>query len=132
MTLDSLRLACYRGTSGTMLAKGGHMKILEVGEHLIIDPRVCHGKLTFRGTRLPVQTVLTTLGKKRRSIDYVLKSWPHLKREAIEEAICLAAAAWAELLEDEVAEAIQELAASLKHGKRARRPYEPTYPGRTA
>jgi uncharacterized protein (DUF433 family) len=67
---------------------------MRLGEHLIVDPRVCHGKLTYKGTRLPVETVLTLLVKKGRSIDYIRKSWPHLKREAIEEAIRLAAVAW--------------------------------------
>jgi hypothetical protein len=29
-----------------------------VGEHLVVDPRVCHGEVTFRGTRVPVETIL--------------------------------------------------------------------------
>lgn len=108
------------------------MKALEIGKHLVVDAEVCHGKMTFKGTRLPVQTVLTLLGKKGRSVDYVLKSWPHLKREAIEEAVRLAAAAWPDLLQDEVADALQELAACLKQGKRTSTAYEPAHPGRTA
>src|SRR3977135_1530951 len=96
------------------------MKLLEIGEHLVVDQRVCHGKLTFKGTRLPVQTVLTLLTKNGRSIQYVQKSWPHLKKEAIDEAVRLAAAAWPELLEEEVAQAIQKLAASLKKGNGTR------------
>src|SRR5438552_3241244 len=32
---------------------------IAVGEFLIADPRICHGKLTFKGTRLPVHSVLT-------------------------------------------------------------------------
>jgi uncharacterized protein (DUF433 family) len=108
------------------------MKAIEVGEHLIADPRICHGKLTFRGTRVPVQTVLTLLLKKDRTIEYVLKSWPHLKREAIEEAVSLAAVAWPELFPDDVAGNIQKVNASFKRGKRAAPAYEPAHPGRTA
>src|SRR5882672_10458496 len=105
------------------------MKILEVGEHLIVDPRVCHGKLTFKGTRLPVQTVLSLLVRKGRSISYVQKSWPYLKKEAIEEAVRLAAVAWPDLLQDDAGKVIQALATSLKLGKRARAAYEPVHSG---
>ena len=31
-------------------SKAGHGKPTFVGEHLVVDPRVCHGELTFRGT----------------------------------------------------------------------------------
>ena len=67
------------------------MKPVRIGRYLIKDPAVCHGKLTFRGTRVPVETVLNRLGKGR-SIDQILKGWPELKRAAITEAIHLAAA----------------------------------------
>lgn len=87
------------------------MKALEVGKYLIVDPEVCHGKLTFKGTRLPVQTVLVFLGMKGRSLDYVLKSWPHLKREGVEEAVRLALARWPELLQDGVSETLTALVA---------------------
>ncbi len=108
------------------------MKTLEIGEHLLVDPRVCHGKMTFKGTRLPVQTVLTLLTKKGRSIQYVQKSWPHLKKEAIEEAVRLAATAWPELLEEETARALEKLLASMNKGNGSRFLYEPAHPGRTA
>jgi uncharacterized protein (DUF433 family) len=112
---------------------GGHfMGTIEIGRYLIVDPRVCHGKLTFKGTRLPVQTVLTLMAKKGRSMNYIRKSWPHLKREAIEEALHLAAASWPELLQQEVAESIQRLAASLKQDQRPSSANEPAHPRRTA
>ncbi len=105
------------------------MRNLEIGEHLVIDPRVCHGKMTFKGTRLPVETVLSLLTKKRRSLAYVLKSWPHLKRAAVEEAVQLAAAAWPELLEEEAGQGLKKLAATLKNGKRGGTTYEPVHSG---
>src|SRR5437773_11471866 len=60
-----------------------------VGKHLVVDPRVCHGELTFRGTRVPVATILSYLAKGY-SLAYLRKSWPEVSSEAIEEAVCLA------------------------------------------
>jgi uncharacterized protein (DUF433 family) len=62
------------------------MKRLEIGKYLVVDPIVCHGKLTFRGTRVPVSTVLTFLSMGD-SIGDILRNWPELSREAVEAAI---------------------------------------------
>jgi len=61
----------------------------EIGQHLVIDPEVCHGKMTFRGTRVWVEAVLQRI-EEGDSIDDVLRSWPELTREAVEEALHLA------------------------------------------
>jgi uncharacterized protein (DUF433 family) len=61
-----------------------------VGKYLVVDPCVCHGQLTFHGTRVPVATVLSCLAKGH-SLAYLRKSWPELSAEAIEEAVRLAA-----------------------------------------
>jgi uncharacterized protein (DUF433 family) len=71
------------------------MKRLEVGKYLVVDPRICFGKLTFKGTRVPVTTVLTFLAKGT-TIPEILADWPQVSREAVEEAVRLAAAALAE------------------------------------
>jgi uncharacterized protein (DUF433 family) len=63
-----------------------------VGRYLVVDPRVCHGKLTFSGTRVPVETVLRHVAKGK-SLESVLRDWPELNKEAVEEAIQLAASA---------------------------------------
>ncbi len=109
------------------------MKPLEVGQFLIADPRVCFGKLTFRGTRVPVKTVLYFLSTGR-SIDKILAGWPELRREAVEEAIRLAAIAWPELMQEQVAESIKELAATLnkRRSTRATATDEPTRTRRSA
>jgi uncharacterized protein (DUF433 family) len=65
------------------------MEPVEVGSYLVVDPRICHGQLTFKGTRVPVDTALLYLAKGR-TIDEILASWPQLTREAIAEAIRLA------------------------------------------
>lgn len=66
-----------------------------IGKHLVIDTRVCHGEMTFRGTRVPVETVLLYLAKGH-SVAYIRKSWPEVKPEAIEEALSLATESFVE------------------------------------
>src|SRR5207302_8821857 len=68
------------------------MKPREVGQYLIADPGVCFGKVTFKGTRVPVKTVLNFMAMGW-TIDRILEDWPQLKREAIMEALELAAVA---------------------------------------
>ncbi len=65
------------------------MKSRAVGKYLIVDPKICFGKLTFKGTRVPVSTVLTWLAKGK-TIASMLRDWPYLSREAIVEAITVA------------------------------------------
>lgn len=64
------------------------MRKVEAGNYLIVDPGVCHGQMTFRGTRVPVDTVLTFLAKGY-PVDQPPRSWPELARPAVEEAISL-------------------------------------------
>ena len=61
----------------------------EIGKYLVTDPEICHGKLTFKGTRVPVATVLSFLAMGD-SIQDILRNWPQLKREYVEEAIIFA------------------------------------------
>lgn len=68
------------------------MPRVEVGNYLVIDPEIYHGQMTFKGTRVPVETVLTFLAKGY-SVDQLLRSWPELLRPAVEEAIYLASQA---------------------------------------
>ena len=63
-----------------------------IGRYLVVDPKVCHGKLTFAGTRVPVETVLNWLAKGK-TMKAILASWPEIPKEAVEEATQLAAAA---------------------------------------
>ncbi len=68
------------------------MSIKPIGSFLVVHPNVCFGKLTFDGTRVPVETVLYFMSTGY-SIERILKNWPYLERGAIVEAIRLAAAA---------------------------------------
>lgn len=65
------------------------MKRTEIGKHIVIDPEICHGQITFIGTRIPIDTILALLAKGY-STDQLLKGYPELTRPAIEEAIKLA------------------------------------------
>ena len=65
------------------------MERVDVGKHIVIDPEICHGQMTFRGTRVPVDTVLVYLAKGY-SVEQLLLSWPQLSRPAIQEALYLA------------------------------------------
>jgi uncharacterized protein (DUF433 family) len=59
-----------------------------VGEHLIVEPRVCHGQLAFRGTRVLVETILSYPGRGY-SMDYLHKSWPEVSPTAMKKRIAL-------------------------------------------
>lgn len=68
------------------------MEHLEIGQHIVSDPEVCHGHLTFKGTRILVETVLRYLAAGR-SLEWVLTEWPRLSHEAVQEALRLATTA---------------------------------------
>ena len=62
----------------------------ELGQYIVADPEICHGQLTFKGTRILVKSVLyyVTQGK-----DWACISQAYLGkvgREAIAEAVSLA------------------------------------------
>lgn len=59
-------------------------------ERITVDPKVCGGKPTIRGLRFPVSRLLGLLasGQTRESI---LKAYPYLEAEDIQEALKYAA-----------------------------------------
>jgi uncharacterized protein (DUF433 family) len=74
------------------LAAIRRLPIIDVGKYLNVHPQMSFGRLTFKDTRLPVQVALFYVAREG-TIDYIRKGWPHVKREAVQEAIRLAAAA---------------------------------------
>jgi uncharacterized protein (DUF433 family) len=68
------------------------MAIFDVGRYMTIDPEIAHGQLTFKGTRVPVSTVMVYLAQGR-SVDEIVKDWPQIPRAAVEEAIRMASEA---------------------------------------
>jgi uncharacterized protein (DUF433 family) len=62
-----------------------------IGRHIVADPGICHGKPTFRGTRILVSDVLEQIADGM-AWESVIQEWHgSLKREAIAEALRLAA-----------------------------------------
>jgi len=66
------------------------MKRIEINKYIIADPRICHGKPTFRGTRIMVWQILDMLesGATTREI---LEAFPSLKPLYIKAALSYAA-----------------------------------------
>ncbi len=59
-------------------------------EFLTSDPRVCHGQLCARGTRVMVTSILDSLAEGS-SREEILRSYPSLKPVHIEAALAYAA-----------------------------------------
>jgi uncharacterized protein (DUF433 family) len=60
------------------------------GRYIVADPKVCHGKLTFTGTRVFVHDVLEMVAQ---GMDWsaIIREWHgSITREAIAEAVQLA------------------------------------------
>jgi len=70
---------------------------IELGEYIVADPEICHGKPTFKGTRIMVWQVLEDVAEGR-SWDFICNQrWGgRIPLSAIAEAIRLAQAAWLE------------------------------------
>lgn len=67
---------------------------LVFGKHVVADPKICHGKLTFAGTRIFVTDILDMVAEGN-DWDYIIKEWHgSISREAISEAVRLATRAF--------------------------------------
>jgi len=55
------------------------------------DPRICGGDPVFRGTRVPLRTVLASLAAGD-TVEEILADFPSLRPEDIQAAIAFAAA----------------------------------------
>jgi uncharacterized protein (DUF433 family) len=62
----------------------------ELGQHVVVDPEICHGKLTFKGTRVLVSVVLAQVARGM-PWDEIVREWDGaVPPEAIAEAVRLA------------------------------------------
>jgi uncharacterized protein (DUF433 family) len=66
----------------------------ELGRFVVADPKICHGRPTFKGTRVTVADVLADV-ERGLSWDFISERWGDGKitREAIAEAVQLARSA---------------------------------------
>ncbi len=73
-------------------------KRVEFGKYIVADPEICHGQLTFKGTRVLVKDVLYLIAKGK-SWDWISDGYHGLPLEAIAEAVRLAGDALVEKAE---------------------------------
>ena len=59
-------------------------------EYIVADPGICHGKPTFKGTRIMVWQVLEML-ETGDSIEDIVKAYPSLTENHIKAALHMAA-----------------------------------------
>jgi len=71
---------------------------IELGEYIVADPEICHGKPTFKGTRIIVWQVLEDVAEGR-SWEFICNNrWGgRIPLAAVAEAVRLAREAWLEL-----------------------------------
>ncbi len=60
-----------------------------IGRFIVSDPEICHGKLTFKGTRIFVDDVLEMVAEGF-SWNYIQEQWNGaVSKDAIKEAVLL-------------------------------------------
>ena len=66
---------------------------VSLGEYIVADPLICHGKLTYKGTRIMVWQILEEL-EHGMSPDQIVEAWSgRVSKAAISESIRLARSA---------------------------------------
>jgi uncharacterized protein (DUF433 family) len=69
-------------------------KQLMLGRYIVVDPQVCHGKPTFRGTRVFVSDVLEMVAEGM-AWETIIEQWHgSITKEAIAEAVKLSSEAF--------------------------------------
>ena len=63
---------------------------MDWSEHIVVDPKICHGRACIRGTRVFVSVILDNLAAGE-SAERILESYPSLTIEAVRAAIAYAA-----------------------------------------
>lgn len=76
------------------------------GKYIVADPKICHGKITFLGTRIFVQDVLDMAAEGMDWDTIVKECHGHITLEAIAEAVQLAGRAFMEHADDYAVESV--------------------------
>lgn len=63
---------------------------VEINRFIVADPEICHGKPTFKGTRVMVYLVLEML-ESGATIEEITSAYPSLTRKHVEAALDFAA-----------------------------------------
>ena len=78
---------------GTRTASQRNGQRVELGEYIVADPLICHGKPTYQGTRIMVWQILEALADGE-SVTQVVKTWGgRVSKAAVLETIALAGGA---------------------------------------
>lgn len=78
---------------GTRNASQRNGQRVELGEYIVADPLVCHGKPTYKGTRIMVWQILEALADGE-SVNELVKAWGgRVSKAAVLETIRLAGGA---------------------------------------
>lgn len=76
------------------------MKTQIIGRYIVTDPKICHGKPTFRGTRIMVADVLEQVAEGL-AWESIIEGWhDSISKEAIAEALQLASQAFLSHVEE--------------------------------
>ena len=79
-----------KGTKRTTSRRNPKQKRLVFGRYIVADPAICHGALTFRGTRIFVSDVLEQV-EEGMDWDEIVWEWRgSVKKPAIAAAVRLA------------------------------------------
>ena len=62
------------------------MRKILINAYIVADPSICHGKPTFRGTRIMVWQILEMLAAGEDG-ESILKAFPSLKRKHVRAAL---------------------------------------------
>jgi len=68
---------------------------IELCQYMVADPHICHGKVTFKGTRIFVSDVLKDV-ENGLSWDFIIRRWGghKLSKAAITDAVHRSRSAW--------------------------------------
>ena len=77
-----------------------------IGRYMVTDPEICHGKPTFRGTRIMVWQVLEMVANELSWEQIVERCHHTISKEAIAEAILLAGKAFVDHAHEYIPEPI--------------------------
>ncbi len=80
------------------MRKNKHAEML--GRHIVADPKVCHGKPTFRGTRIMVWQVLEMLADGMDWETIIEQCHNSITKDAIAEAVKLSGEAFLKLADE--------------------------------
>ena len=77
-----------------------------IGRYIVTDPDICHGKPTFRGTRILVSHILEQVAEGT-AWETIIEEWHNsITKEAIAEAVRLANQALFEHVEEYILEPV--------------------------